>query len=280
MRKIGIHLSTAGGLVNAVREGIELGVNTVQFFLKNPNRWVYRDYTENEIQLFREEAELSGIEFFAHSGYLINLSGKGENLRKSIDCAADELKRAAQLGIGFVVFHPGSCPGGFKEGIQIAADTINRILDKNILNVKILLETTSGQGNSIGHEFPSLAEIILKTEQQDKIFTCIDTCHVHASGYNLSDKTGVDFMLGEFNKYIGFDKLKLIHLNDSKKNAGSKIDRHEHIGMGTIGIQGFTALLGSNMISDVPLILETPKKGMESADKINLDSVRKISEGV
>lgn len=274
-----MHLSTSGGLVNAVREGIKLEVDAVQIFLKNPNRWIYRDYTRDEIDLFRGEARDSGIEFFAHSGYLINLSSRGETLQKSIDCAADELKRADQLGIEYVVIHPGSCPDGIKSGIVIAAVSINSILDKNISGVKILLETTAGQGNSIGHEFSAIAEIIDKTEQPDRVCVCIDTCHVHAAGYNLSGSDGVASMLDEFRKCINFAKLKLIHLNDSKKEAGGLVDRHEHIGRGTIGITGFTALLKSKYIEMVPLVLETPKEDKDTTDTMNLDAVRKIVKG-
>jgi deoxyribonuclease-4 len=248
----------------------------MQIFLKNSNRWQAPQYKPEDIESFTSRwEELKEFSIYAHSGYLINLAGKGENLEKSIDAMADELRRAEALGVGSIVVHPGSHLGeGIDEGITQAALSIDRAYEEaGDPPVEILLETTAGQGSSVGHSFSHLAGIISASKKGNKLNVCLDTCHIFAAGYDISNKQGLEKTIDEFDAEIGLQRLKLIHLNDSKRETGSRVDRHEHIGQGKIGPAGFKNFLNHAKLKSVPLILETPKSD-ENADRENLKRVR------
>lgn len=270
-----MHLSISGGLVKSLDRAKDLKINTMQIFLKNSNRWQAPEYKLEDVKAFKSHWEdMKGLTIFAHSSYLINLAGKGKNLERSIEAMTDELKRAETLGIGSIVVHPGShLDAGINEGIQQASLSIDRAYTlSGDPDVEILLETTAGQGSSVGHSFSHLAEIINTSKNMKKINVCLDTCHIFAAGKDIRKKQGVINTIDEFDSVIGLERLKLIHLNDSKREMGSKVDRHEHIGKGKIGNSGFRNLLNHEKLKRVPLILETPKTD-ENADKENLRRV-------
>lgn len=277
MNKIGVHCSISGGLYKALQKAVDLKIEAVQIFLKNSNRWEAKPYSDKEIELFTDmRASLPGLDIFAHSGYLINLAGIGDVRTKSIEALSDELKRAEQMRIDYLVLHPGSHGGrGLDYGIKAAADNLNIVLQSS-RTAMILLETTAGQGSSIGHRFEHIRAIIDNTAYPDRLGVCLDTCHIFAAGYDISQKEGYKQVLSDFQSILGFDTLKLIHLNDSKKQCGSLVDRHEHIGKGYIGAEGFRMLLNDPKLKTIPMILETPKGEDDTADKTNLKKIRHL----
>lgn len=274
---IGIHLSIAGGLHRAIESARRLRVGAVQIFLKNTNQWRSRLYTEEEIARFTAARNAApDLAIFAHAGYLINIAGSGEVRRKSIAALRDELERAALLGISSLVLHPGSHGGrGIDYGVAAAAAAIDAALSRT-RRVAILLETTAGQGASIGHRFEHLRAIIDASSHKRRLGVCLDTCHVFAAGYDLSDEEGYESAIRAFDRVIGLSRLKLIHLNDSARPCGSMVDRHEHIGRGMIGCAGFRRLLHDSRLAAIPVILETPKFDNDKADRINLARVRRM----
>ena len=275
--KIGVHLSISGGLYHALEKAKDLKIQVVQIFLKNSNRWKAKPYSVDDIKKFiRVKSSMHDIAVFAHSGYLINLAGSGAIRNKSIIALADELNRAELLGIEYVTIHPGSHGGrGIDNGIDRVAEPLDRVFDKN-MKTKILLETTAGQGASIGHRFEQLRSIIDKSSNPDRLGVCMDTCHIFAAGYDISSKTIYPAVISEFNDIIGLEKLKLIHINDSKKKCGSRVDRHEHIGKGCIGNVGFRMLLHDSRLRNISMILETPKFNDDEADRMNLKKIRML----
>jgi deoxyribonuclease IV len=277
MRSIGVHLSISGGMHCALEKAHELRIQAVQIFLKNSNRWVARPYTDEEIRLFNDaKSRYPGIAIFAHTGYLINLAGEGDTHKKSIQALADELGRASQLDIEYLVLHPGSHGGrGIEQGIDRIAESLNLVLDRKHKTM-VLLETTAGQGASIGHRFEHLASIIDRVAHKSRMGVCLDTCHVFAAGYDISEKKSFDAVFSEFDSIIGLDRLRLIHINDSKRECGSRVDRHEHIGKGRIGTAGFTLILNSSRLKKVPCVLETPKFDDDKADRQNLKLLRRL----
>jgi deoxyribonuclease-4 len=282
MRYIGTHVSIAGGINRALERARRLDINAVQIFLKNSNRWKSRLYTAVERDDFLSMKKAFGdIKIFAHSGYLINLAGGGENLRKSINSMVDEINRAELLGIEYLVVHPGSHKGrGEIEGIKRIARSIDMIYrERNGSDVKILLETTSGMGTSIGYRFEHLRDIIDLSRNHEKLFICLDTCHIFAAGYDISDSEVYDAVVEDLDRIVGIDRLKLIHLNDSKGSLACRVDRHEHIGDGFIGDSGFRILLNDKRMSVIPMILETPKFNEFEADMMNLKKVYELIAG-
>lgn len=282
-RRLGIHLSIAGGVTNAVGTALELGVNTLQVFLKSPSQWMGPPIDAREARRFRGMIKDAGITAFAHAGYMINLaSSTGNGRRRSIDAMLDELERASLLGIDSLVVHPGSHGGaGTDTGIRRAAESLDIILKRSRhRRIVILLETTAGQGNSLGARFEELRAIIDASRHGARLGICLDTCHVFAAGYDISRKKSTMAVIDKFDNAIGLERLSLIHLNDSKKEAGSRIDRHEHIGAGRIGKTGMRALLNDPRLVLVPAVLETPKENGLEADIRNLAAVRALMKPI
>lgn len=278
MRKIGVHLSAAGGPARALQRAQDLPINTVQIFLKNNTRWQGPAITEEQRKKFLALNKSHGPwHLFAHAGYLINPAGEGQVLKKSRLALADELSRAAYLGIDYLVLHPGSHVGrGRAEGIRCIVETLDIALDRDKGDTIVLLETTAGQGTSIGHHFEDIAEIIEGSSLSGRLAVCLDTAHIFAAGYDLVKKEACEKTFSAFFKIFNPDMLKLIHLNDSKTACGSRVDRHEHIGKGKIGRKGMKNILTDPRLATVPLVLETPKPE-DTSDLDNLQQVFQLS---
>ena len=273
-KKIGFHISIAGGLDKAIDRAEELKINAMQIFLKNSNRWSAPSYQKEDIERFKDRwSAFPELTISAHTGYLINLAGEGENYKKSITLLIDEINRASQLGIKFLVLHPGNHKGnGIDVGIERIASSLDSVFKEAKNDVEILLETTAGQGSSIGHKFEHIRDIIDKSKFIQRLGVCLDTCHIFAAGYDISTETNYSTVIDEFHRVIGLDRLKLIHLNDSKKVCGSMIDRHEHIGLGAIGNHGIASIVNDDRFNSIDYILETPDDEIRS-DMDNIEAV-------
>jgi len=271
---LGAHISISGGVDLAPERGRALGCDTIQIFSKNQRQWIAKELDEDTIKKFKENLKAYNIKKpVVHDSYLINLASKDpDTLRKSQEAFLDEAKRTAQLGIQYLVFHPGS-NSDKAAGIKLIAETLNKAIEK-YPQVTFLLETTAGQGNYIGRTFEELAQIIELVEKKEHVGICFDTAHVFESGYDISTEEGYYKTLEEFDKIIGLAKIKCFHLNDSKTPLGSNVDRHEHIGKGMIGLTGFKLLLNDKRFSDIPMILETP--GAEEFYAENLKVLRSL----
>ncbi|HET6245351.1 MAG: deoxyribonuclease IV [Bacteroidetes bacterium] len=273
---LGVHCSIAGGYENAFLESKRLGINTFQIFTKNQRQWREREISETEGNLFRENLIKFGIvTAFSHTSYLINVASSNEIIReRSLFSLASEVKRCQQLGLAFTVLHPGSFKNStLKEGIINIADALIAVLESTEQsNVKILLENTAGQGSSIGGRFEHLAEII-KHVGSPRIGICFDTCHAFASGYDIRKKEGFEITMDKLDKIVGINKLFAFHFNDSKGELASKLDRHEHIGKGKLGLEPFKEIM--KWFPDIPKVLETPKEN--DMDKVNLRVLNELA---
>ncbi|MHA1754641.1 MAG: deoxyribonuclease IV [Candidatus Odinarchaeia archaeon] len=274
---IGYHVSIRDSLDKSVDRAVELGCTTFQIFTTNPRSWFSKNIKKEESQLFIQKRRQQNFNVvFSHMPYLPNLaSPKIEVYRQSIAALISELRRCEILKIPYVVTHPGSHLGvGVQEGLNNIIKALNLALNEVQNSVKILLENTAGGGGNIGGSFKELRKILLNITQKHRIGVCLDTCHAFAAGYDLKTPTGIKKTIKEIDKLIGLENLKLIHLNDSVGEKGSKLDRHEHIGLGKIGIKGFKNLL-STITLDYPVILETPIDERRT-DKENLRIVKQI----
>lgn len=278
MKHTGFHVSISGGLHNSFDNAAHLGIDTFQIFMKNSTRWSVAALTVEEISMFAERWNQSeDINVHAHTGYLINLAGAGENLEKSVNLMRDEMIRADLLGIPTLVLHPGSHIGdGIETGINRIASNLNSIFDEREWNVTVLLETTAGQGKSVGHRFEHIRDIMAKVKQAERLGVCLDTCHVFAAGYDLCTEEAYNSTIDEFDRIIGLKHIKLFHVNDSKKGCGSKVDRHEHIGLGEIGPEAFRLLFNDKRFMAIDKILETPVDETRD-DPDNLKAVEELA---
>ncbi|MGD9342563.1 MAG: deoxyribonuclease IV [Desulfuromonadales bacterium] len=276
---LGAHVSVAGGLEKAFANGLDVGCTALQIFTKNANRWQARPITETEAATFRQTWQESGIgPVIAHDAYLINLaSPKGGVWEKSKAALRDELCRCAQLGITDLVMHPGAHLGsGVDVGLERIRQAFREILPESPPQVRLLLENTAGQGSYLGGDFAHLAALLEGFDEQ-RFGICFDTCHAHTAGYDLSSTEGYERVMTEFDRLIGFDKLKAFHLNDCLKPCGSKVDRHTHIGQGTIGRAGFACLMQDQRFVEIPMVLETPKGDHGEMDRANLSLLRQLA---
>ena len=278
---LGAHFSIAKGLHNAVYKAKAYGCNTLQIFTKNASTWKEREVSQDEIELFAQAKPETGIYTIAsHTSYLINPASPDKK-KHAMSCNAlkEELVRSSRLGIPFVVLHPGSHMGkGEGYGIDRIAESIKEIIDKiPDGRTRLLLETTAGQGFSVGHTFEQLASILDKVADRDRTGICLDTCHIFAAGYNIRSETSYDNTILTFDSIIGLEHLYLIHLNDSKKKLGSRVDRHEHIGQGSIGLKAFALFMNDKKLLNIPKIIETPDgKGAGDWDRINIEKLRTL----
>jgi deoxyribonuclease-4 len=277
---LGSHVSASGGVDLTLARGEELELESLQLFSKNERQWVAKPLDPAVIDRFREEVARTGItKLVVHDSYLINLaSPKPEILAKSIPAFADELARCDVLGIPYLVTHPGAHTGsGVEAGIERFAASLNEIYasmpDSTTLT---LLETTAGQGTALGRSFEEIAAIIERVEQKERVGVCLDTCHVFAAGYDYRTPELYAEMMGHFDAMIGVDRLKVIHLNDSKNPLGSNKDRHDHIGDGEIGIEGFRQFMNDLRLEGIPGILETEKDASGDMDRRNLSTLRSL----
>ncbi|MEE9443334.1 MAG: deoxyribonuclease IV [candidate division Zixibacteria bacterium] len=279
MSILGAHMSIAGGVFNAPHHGLEATCDAIQIFTKSSNQWKAKPLTDDDIEKFYEAQQETGVKVVcAHDSYLINLASPDDTLfEKSSNGFAEEMKRCDMLGIENLVMHPGSHVGSGEEvGLKRIADAFNKIMNTDLNGkVTICLETTAGQGTNLGYTFEQLARIIDLTENKDRIGLCLDTCHIFAAGYPFSTEKDYKASIKDFDNIIGLDRLKIIHFNDSKKDFGAKVDRHEHIGKGFIGKEPFGFFLNDRRLKKVPMILETPKESAKE-DIENLKILRSL----
>jgi deoxyribonuclease-4 len=279
---LGVHVSTAGGVVTAFDRAEKLGINTFQLFVKNNKQWFApQELTPEEITAFRarRKAWKKDGPLVAHACYLLNLgSGNPEIQEKSRESYLKELSRANALGVDHFVFHPGSHGGmGEESGIANIANALNWIhRETPDYTTKSVLEITAGQGSAVGHRFEHLEQIFTRIEKPERVAVCLDTCHMFAAGYDIRDAESWEHTFNEFGKRIGFGNLVCIHTNDSKKGLGSRVDRHEHIGEGEIGIEGFRLLMNDTRLKNIPKILETPKDEKMTEDYRNLALLKSL----
>lgn len=262
---LGAHFSIAGGLHKALYTAGGYGCNAVQIFTKNASTWKERRLTHEDTEAFDRARQETGISAIAsHTAYLINLgSPEKKKFLQSVSALTQEMERAVQAGIPWVVHHPGAHMGtGEAAGINRIADGINRVLCESPGNgPRLLLETCAGQGTTLGHTFEQLAAIDKKVEQPERLGFCLDTCHIFAAGYDIRTEASYRKTMAAFDAVLGLDRLKMIHVNDALRKLGSRVDRHAHIGKGKIGLPGFSLIMNDERLSHIPKILETPKKG-------------------
>lgn len=274
----GTHASASGGVDKAIQRTVDVGATSSQIFSKNERQWIAKPLDPGVVENFHAEREKHGIrQMVIHDSYLINLaSPKDELIEKSMRAFEDELIRADQLAIKYLVTHPGAHTGsGVEEGIRKFAESMNRVFDDlPDNNVIVCLETTAGQGTTLGRTFEEIAEIIDKTEAKDRVGVCLDTCHVFAAGYDLRTEESTTAVFDEFDRVIGLDRLRVLHLNDSKQPFASNKDRHDHIGKGEIGVPAFTAIVNDARLAGLPAILETEKDAAGDYDRMNLELLR------
>lgn len=276
--RLGLHLSIHRSIDRVVDRAVERGCNTLQMFSRNPRGWDSRKLEPLAVESFRNKLNESGIwPVFIHTPYLLNLASPRDDVYvKSVKVLKDELHRASELGVPYVVTHLGSHLGyGKIEGFKRIVKALNDSLSSSEKDVVLLLENTAGTKNSMGSAFEDIDQILSKIEIKERIGVCFDTSHAFATGYDLVSQGAVKHTLQRFEDTVGLNALKLVHLNDSKGVLGSKVDRHEHIGMGMIGEQGFKNILQSRL-GRLPLILETPIDERRN-DLENLQKVRELA---
>lgn len=279
MGLLGAHESVAGGLHKAFERIEKVGGEALQIFSRNQRQWSPAPLKTEEIELYQQaHAQTDNMIVASHGSYLVNLaSGKEELLEKSITNFALELERCGQLGIPYVVLHPGSHGGdGVELGLERFVAGLDRAIERGAQEVQVLAETTAGQGTSLGAAFEELAYILQNTRYPELVGVCVDTCHIFAAGYELRTATGYETTVKDLGEQIGLEKVKLFHLNDSKKEFGSRVDRHEHIGKGTIGLDGFRYLMNDKRFAHLPMTLETPKSESLIEDRENLTTLRSL----
>jgi deoxyribonuclease IV len=286
MPRLGAHMSVAGGLPRAVERAVAHRCEALQIFAKNASQWRGRVLPREEIRAFRKAVKAAGIRpVVSHASYLINLASTNRALRsQSIDAMGDELDRAEALGLLGVVLHPGCYTEGSEaDGLELIASALLDLLrERRRGKTMILLEHTAGQGTALGATFEQLASIVGKMNDHRRVGVCLDTCHLLASGYDIATPEGYANTFKQFGRLIGFDRLQAFHLNDSKKPLGSRVDRHEHIGRGCIGLEAFRRLVNDRRFRGLPMLLETPKaegkaKGaiaVDPLDEANLNALR------
>ena len=276
----GAHQSIQGGICNAITRGREATCDAIQIFNKSSNQWRARPLGDEEVTSFHGLVEETGIPVVcSHVSYLINLASPDPVLsRKSLVSLKEEVARCMRLRIPNLVMHPGAHVGsGEEEGIRRIAEGLNRLLeDVPDSGVTLCLETTAGQGSTLGRTFEELAAIIDRVDREERMGVCIDTCHVFAAGYPLAPSRHCRRTIDQFDETVGLDRLKVMHLNDSKQGIGSRKDRHEHIGKGEIGLEGFRSVVNDPRLRRVPMIIETPKEKDLAEDRENLKLLRSL----
>ena len=278
---LGAHMSISGGVYTAPARGEELGCTAIQIFTKNANRWDAKPLSDEDISSYSEELSKTGIKnVVAHDSYLINLCSPDETLlEKSRNAFLLEMERCEQLGIPALVTHPGSHVGSGEDvGIKGIAASLDWLHDNfRGTTAKVALETTAGQGTNLGYTFEQIASMIEQTKDSDRLVVCLDTCHIFAAGYDIRTKEMYNESIEKFDKVIGLEKLTCIHMNDSKFEFETKKDRHENIGDGYIGSEGFGFIMNDERLNDIPKVMETPKgDDGKSLDIINLKKLRSL----
>ena len=274
MPLLGAHMSIAGGLYLAFKRLMEVEGAALQVFTKSERQWRSAPLPPEAVRLFRDTWEECGrVPVASHDSYLINLAAlEPANLEKSVNAFADELQRAGQLGIPYLITHPGSHLGqGVEAGLYRFVRNLDRAIEQaDTPEVMVLIETTAGQGTNLGSSFEEVAFIVNSSKYGSVLGVCYDTCHTFAAGYDIRTAEAYEKTMEQFARVVGFEHLKFFHLNDCKKGLGSRIDRHEHIGAGQLGLEAFRLLLNDSRFRNHPMVLETPKEDALERDKENL----------
>lgn len=279
MLLLGAHMSTAGGLHTAFERGDALGCTAIQIFTSSPRQWRGRKLSDRDVAAFRSAWEASSCRAcFAHDIYLTRLGTRDRAiLARSRSGFAHEIRTCQLLGLSGLVMHPvGDADTDEDAVLDRVAASLNAVFE-DVPNdgTLVLLETTAGQGANVGYRFEQLARIVERVEQSDRLGICLDTCHVFAAGYDISSEAGWKSMMSELEEIVGLDRLRAVHLNDSQKPCGSRVDRHAHIGRGRIGEAAFRRVMRDKRLKGVPKVLETPKE--DAMDAVNLALLRKLA---
>lgn len=278
---LGAHMPISGGLTNAIEKGASIGCTTIQIFTKSNRQWKAKELSNQEIERFKTTAKALTIDpIVAHATYLINIASADLKVsHASTQALAMELARCQSLDIPYLVLHPGAHGKDTPEQALVRICNHLDILFESVPgNTMILLETMAGQGTSLCWNLEQIANIIQNTRHKKRLGVCLDTCHAFVAGYDFRDKTTYEKFWQDFDIQIGLEKLKVLHINDSKKGLGSRVDRHEHIGKGALGLEPFELLFNDPRFFDVPKILETPKATEEpfTEDKMNMATIREL----
>jgi deoxyribonuclease-4 len=275
--KIGAHVSTKGGLSNAFDRASNIGAEAIQIFASSPRAWKFNQPKEEEVNLFKEKMEQTGIwPCYIHGSYLVNIGGDPSQIEKSIESLTNNMSVAGKIGAEGVIFHGGSHKGkGFHNIVKQASECLKRVLDNSPENVWLCLENSAGMGSHIGSSFEEMGELI-HLVQNDNLKVCLDTEHMFAAGYDLTNPDEVPQIMKRFDEEIGLSKLVAVHANDSKVELGSGVDRHENIGDGFIGIDGFKSLMNDPSFEKVPFFLEVPGFDSNGPDEININLLKSI----
>ncbi|CAH2030319.1 deoxyribonuclease IV [Trichlorobacter ammonificans] len=277
---LGAHMSIAGGLHTAVERAVAAGCGVVQLFTRSSNQWKGKAVSDADAALFRTVFAESGLhEAISHDIYLINLAApEGETREKSLAAFADEMATCARLGIGKIVMHPGSHLADPPEvGLKRVIAAFDRLFEQVVeYRGLVLLETTAGQGTNLGRHFEELRAIIDGSRHPDRFAVCFDTCHTFAAGYDTATPEGYAATMEQFDRILGLERLQCFHFNDSKKGLGSRVDRHEHIGQGALGLEPFRFIMNDPRFVAIPKILETPKGDDDAMDRVNLSLLRSL----
>ena len=270
-------MPTAGGLGNALRNGKAIGCTAVQVFTSSPQMWRAAPVTQEKVDAFKAAQKETGIKHVvSHDSYLVNLCGPDPELReKSFQGLKGEIMRCAVYGIGYVVSHMGASRGQeTDESLKVVAAATRRLLEETPKEVMLLMETTAGQGSALNANFEELAWLLNALKGNKRLGVCLDTCHVFVAGYDIRTQRTYKATFEDFGKVVGFDRLKAIHCNDSKKGLGTRVDRHAHIGEGEIGLEAFRFLVNDARFEQVPILLETPEA--ETMHKVNLERLQSL----
>lgn len=278
---MGAHMSIAGGVSKAFARGEALGCTAIQIFTKNASQWNAPSLTEEEVNEFKAECLRAGMLVVAHDAYLINLASPDTNLlAKSRAAFLEEMERAEALAIPYLVMHPGAHTGAGEEtGLRVMVESYNYLLNETAgFQVGIAIENTAGQGTVLGYSLEHLSRMLAEVIAPERMAVCLDTCHAFAAGYDLRLPSGYETFIERFDSLIGLDRLKVIHVNDCKRELGRRVDRHEHIGKGMIGLECFRMIMNDRRFRGVPKLLETPKLlDGKDMDLVNLAILRDLA---
>lgn len=284
MPRLGAHMSIAGGVDRAILRGQSIGCEAIQIFTKSNNQWQAAPLTDETLARFHANRQATGIgPIVGHDAYLINLASPDPALwRKSVDAFVEEMERAGRMKLPYLVTHPGAHTGASEEaGIRRVAQAIDEIHERTAhVPTMILLEITAGAGSTLGSSFEQLAEIIAQTRHPERVGICFDTSHAFAAGYDLRTPETYTATFDAFDRILGLQRLRVFHLNDSRRELGSRVDRHDHIGKGFLGLEAFRLLLNDPRFADHPMILETPKGPDMAEDVENLRVLRALMASV
>lgn len=270
--RLGAHLSIAGGVHHALEKAHQFGFDAMAMFVRNQRQWKPSRLGQEEVDLFRKLRKDFGIwPVAAHGLYLLNLCGRDEVCRRSIEAIIEDLRRCERLGVEYLVIHPGAHEDA-KTGLRLIAQGLNQAIESAAGASRVLIETTAGAGTILGGTFEQVAEIIAQVKYPSRVGVCMDTCHIFAAGYEIRTRQSYLDTFEEFDRIVGLEKLFAIHLNDSLKDIGSHLDRHAHIGLGKLGLEPFRFLANDPRFKDLPMLLETPK-GIREEDGRDWDEI-------